>query len=117
LKGYTVRADSTQDVAVQTAQLGQAVIGEIRRLRGGDAATAVDLAIGVWESIATRDNIMEIATGATPQSQPVDVISRLHRDALIHLNDYLQIARGDERLIGNARTILTSAVGAVLRHA
>jgi hypothetical protein len=117
LKGYTLRADSTQDVAVKAAQLGRAVIGEIRRLRGGDAATAVDLAIGVWESIATRDNIMEIATSVTPRSQPVDVISRLHRDALIHLNDYLQISRGDARLIGSARTLLTSAVGAVLRHA
>lgn len=114
-KDNILSVDSAQDVAAKAVLLGRAVLGEIRRLRGG-GDEAVDLALGVWESIATRERIIEVATRELPAGLAVDIIARLQRDALIHLNDYLHIARTDARLIGSARALLTSAIGAVLRH-
>jgi hypothetical protein len=108
--------DSPHDVAAQARRLTQAVIGQIHRSRGIHGKAVVELAIGAWEAVATADNVAKLSIQVMPGSDAPEIVSRLLRDTLIHLNDFLLVARGDANIIGGARQLIGTAVAAVTRH-
>ena len=111
-----LKTDSPPDVTARTRRISQAVVGHIHRSRGAYATEVVDMAISAWENVATNDYIHELATRTMPGSDPAELAGRLLRDTMIHLNDFQLVARGDAKLIQNARALLSTAVGDVTRH-
>jgi hypothetical protein len=74
------------------------------------------MSIGAWEAVATADNVAKLSMQVMPGSDAPEIVGRLLRDTLIHLNDFLLVARGDAKIIGDARQLITTAVSAVTRH-
>jgi len=108
--------DSPHDVAAQARRLSQAVIGQIHRSRGVHSKAVVDMAIGAWEAVSTADNVDMLSLQTMQGADAGQVVDRLLRETLIHLNDFLLVARGDAKIIGAARELITTAVSTVTRH-
>ena len=108
--------DSPHDVAAQTRRLSRAVIGQIHRSRGAHSKAVADMAIGAWEAVATADNVASLSLQTMQGADAGEVMNRLLRETLVHLNDFLLVARGDAKIIGGARELISTAVAAVTRH-
>jgi len=108
--------NSPHDVVEKARRLSQAVIGQIHRSRGAHAKAVVDMAIGAWEAVATPENVAKLAMQTMPGSDAAEIVGRLLKDTLVHLDDFLQVAHGDAKIIRDAGELIRTAVGAVTRH-
>lgn len=113
----TESSDSPQDITIQFGRLNQAVVGQIRRLRGRATPSAFDFSIAAWGNVANAEHVAEIVTLTMAGASATEVLMRLRKDVLAYLNDCERVDPVEGRSIRGAIDILEEAIASVIRHA